>query len=211
MRIVKDPEERKNEILKAAARLFTEKGFEETSINDITDEVGVARGTVYYYFKSKEEIMETLIDRMGSQMISAAKVIADDKSIPVIERLLKTILSINASGSDESILEHIHKPQNALMHQKTHRIMLESVTPVLASIIEDGIKEKIFDTPYPYESVETVIAHNIIVFDGGYMDILPPEERIKKMKAFVFNLDRIFGAEPGSFAPILGLDKQRAL
>ena len=54
MRVVKDAEERKNEILDVAERLFNEKGFESTSMNDIQNEIGIARGTLYYHFKSKK-------------------------------------------------------------------------------------------------------------------------------------------------------------
>ena len=52
MRIVKEADERKNEILDAAARLFMEKGFDRTSANDILAAVGISKGTLYYHFKS---------------------------------------------------------------------------------------------------------------------------------------------------------------
>ena len=63
MRIVKEATERKNEILDAAAVLFMKKGFDNTSTNDILEAVGIARGTLYHHFKSKEEVMDALIDR----------------------------------------------------------------------------------------------------------------------------------------------------
>ena len=53
MRIVKEAQERKNEILDIADRLFKLKGFDHTSIADILMEAGIARGTLYYHFKSK--------------------------------------------------------------------------------------------------------------------------------------------------------------
>jgi len=53
MRITKNADERKNEILDVAGELFSQKGFDGTSISDIIEKVGVARGTVYYHFKSK--------------------------------------------------------------------------------------------------------------------------------------------------------------
>ena len=61
MRIVKDAEERKEEILDAAERLFGTKGFDNTSTGDILQEVGIARGTLYYHFKSKEDILDGVI------------------------------------------------------------------------------------------------------------------------------------------------------
>ena len=58
MRTVKNAEERRNEILDAAAELFKQKGFDGTSTGDILEKVGIARGTLYYHFKSKEDIMK---------------------------------------------------------------------------------------------------------------------------------------------------------
>lgn len=61
MRIVKEASVRRNEILDAAEQLFVTKGFDETSTNDILEQVGIARGTLYYHFKSKEKILDAMI------------------------------------------------------------------------------------------------------------------------------------------------------
>ena len=54
MRISKEPEARKQEILETAMKLFAEKGYEKTSISDIAKEIGVAQGLCYRYFPSKD-------------------------------------------------------------------------------------------------------------------------------------------------------------
>ncbi len=54
MRVIKDADQGKNEILDAAEHLFGTKGFDKTSTTDILNETGIARGTLYYHFKSKE-------------------------------------------------------------------------------------------------------------------------------------------------------------
>ena len=72
MRIVKEAEERKNEILDVAENLFMKKGFDGTSTNDILQAVGIARGTLYYHFKSKEDIMDALIHRMSESLLMKA-------------------------------------------------------------------------------------------------------------------------------------------
>jgi AcrR family transcriptional regulator len=206
MRIIKDADERKNEILDAVEKLFSEKGYDETSISEIIEKVGIARGTVYYHFKSKEDMLDALIDRMSGRFLKAAKEISEDKNIPVLERFFKTVTSLNAgSDADKSLNNHMHKPQNALLHQKTQRIILEKIPPILAEIIGDGIRENIFQTPYPYESVEMTVAHVITVFDSDYMAGLSHEEQLKKIIAFIFNIEKLFGAEPGSFTPVLKL------
>ena len=73
MRIVKEAAERKNEILDAAEELFAARGYEETSTGDILDRVGIARGTLYYHFRSKEEILDALIERLNRTMIARAE------------------------------------------------------------------------------------------------------------------------------------------
>ncbi|MCL2035472.1 MAG: TetR/AcrR family transcriptional regulator [Oscillospiraceae bacterium] len=202
MRIVKEADERKSEILDAAEALFSEKGYDETSISDIIEKVGVARGTVYYHFKSKEDVLNAIIERLSVRLLTAGREIAADKSAPVLERLFKTLMAMKAVDSAE-IIDQMHKPQNALMHQKSHKAMLEDIPPILTEIVEEGIREKLFDTPYPYESVEMVVAHVNTVFDSEYMDGLQPEEQLKRIRAFIFNLERLFGAKPGSFAPVM--------
>jgi len=206
MRVVKNADERKNEILDIASDLFTAKGYDGTSISDIIEKAGVARGTVYHHFKSKEDVLNALIERVGIRFLTAAKEIAEDKSIPVFERLFKTLLSLFADTNvDSKLNDHIHKPQNALMHQKTHELMLKGIPPILTGIIEDGVREKLFDTPHPYETVEMVVAYVITVFDDDYMPSLSPEEQMERINAFVFNMERLFGAKAGSFAPLLQL------
>ena len=61
MRISKDPEARKDELIEAAERLFLEKGYDNTAVGDIVRAVGVAQGTFYYHFKSKEDILGAII------------------------------------------------------------------------------------------------------------------------------------------------------
>lgn len=182
---------------------FSTKGFDATSTNDILEEVGIARGTLYYHFKSKEAIMDALIERYNTKVLNIAKKIANDKSISVFERMMGVVMALNINNkSEKEIIEHIHKPQNALMHQKVQRVILTEVTPILAEIIEDGIKEGVFNTPYPYESVEMLIAYTNTVFDTELIE-MTIEEKARRIEAFIFNLERLLGAKRGSLISIL--------
>ena len=61
----KHPEETVNLILEAATRLFMEKGYEHTSIQDIINNLGgLSKGAIYHHFKSKEDILEAVTDRV---------------------------------------------------------------------------------------------------------------------------------------------------
>lgn len=144
MRVVKEAEERKNEILDVAERLFGTKGFDGTSTSDILNEIGIARGTLYYHFKSKEEILDAMISRMMSRLIEKAEVIAVQKNIPVLERLTMMMLSLNVSDGNfgQELLKQIHKPQNALMHRKMEKSLLSGIYPIITDLIKEGTQRR---------------------------------------------------------------------
>lgn len=202
MRIVKEAEERRNEILDAADILFGQKGFDATSTNDILEKVGIARGTLYYHFKSKEDILDALIKRYQEQIINAARAIAADKSISVPVRIIKVIRAMNVSqGSAKELKEQMHKPQNALMHQKTQTVVLEGVMPILTEIIRDGIEEGLFATPYPRECMEMLLLYGGTVFDDAADT--SQDVREQRIRAFIFHTERLLGAESGSLTPYM--------
>ena len=203
MRVVKKAEERKNEILDAADELFAQKGFDGTSTNDILEKVGIARGTLYHHFKSKEDIMDALIDRYSDGLLDAAQVIAADKTIPVVERVIRVVMALNLSGgSSKEIMEHIHKPQNALMHQKIQKVIINRVPLILTGIIREGIEQGMFSTPFPYECMEMVVIYANTVFDDD-MITLTNEERGTRMLAFVCIVERLLGAASGSLMDVM--------
>lgn len=196
MRTVKPAEERRSEILDVAEQLFATKGFDNTSTNDIINAIGIARGTLYHHFKSKEDILDAVINRITEALMRQAEAIAVDKSIPLLERLTKTIMSLNVESQigDEVKLQ-VHKPQNALLHQKMHRQLIDGVVPIVAALIDEGCRDGIFNTPYPTEAVEMVMIYSNTAFDE--LAELSPEERARKIQSFVYHTERIMGAEEG--------------
>lgn len=197
MRVIKDAEERRNEILDVAERLFCTKGFDRTSTNDILNEIGIARGTLYYHFKSKEDILDGMIERVTNQIVSKAAVIALDDSVSVLERLTRTILSLNVDNElGDMIMEQVHKPQNALLHQKLEERLLGRVNILITKIVEDGIKQGIMHTDYPAEAVDMIMTYSYITFDSTKQYI--EEEEQRKIEGFVYHTERVLGMEAGA-------------
>ena len=200
MRIVKEAEERKSEILDAAEELFAAKGYEQTSTGDILERVGIARGTLYYHFKSKEDILDALIERINSMLIAGTKKAAQDQSIPVVERIVRTIMSMKVDSGEDTIgrevIQQVHKPQNALMHQKMQQGMLDGVVPVLAGLVEEGNAQGIFHVTYPRETTEMLVLYSVTVFDDRFQQT--PEQMTNRVKAFIHNTEKLLGAEEGS-------------
>ena len=200
MRIVKDATERKNEILDAAEELFAAKGYDATSTGDILERVGIARGTLYYHFQSKEEILDALIGRINQALIARARRIAEDQSVPVVERIIRTIASMNLEEEKSSIghevLEQVHKPQNALMHQKMQQGILDGVVPVISSLVEEGNEQGIFHAEYPRETTEMLVLYASIAFDSRLGQT--PEQMKNRTSAIIRNTEKFLGVERGS-------------
>lgn len=197
MRVVKEAEERKNEILDAAEKLFGAKGFDHTSTNDILNEIGIARGTLYYHFKSKEDILDAMIERITRQLIAKATDIVQKKEIPVLQRLTMTIMALNVNNElGLEVMQQVHKPQNTLMHQKMQETLLSGVNPLITGLIEEGIQQDIFRTDYPAEAVEMTMLYSSTAFDS--MTVYTEEERQRKIVAFIYNLEQLLGMEHGS-------------
>ena len=197
----KDAEERKKEILDVAEELFTTKGYDNTSTTEILERVGIARGTIYYHFKSKEEILDALIDRITQGIVHNVKsVLTYEATAPQ-----KIIAFIGATKVDSAIgkeiTDHAHKPQNALMHQKILNSLLAVLTPIAAEIIQDGIKEGSFSTDYPEEAAEMLLIYSSVVFDD--INEITEAEREKKVTGFVFNMERLLGVKPGELSEII--------
>lgn len=197
MRIVKEANERRNEILDVAERLFCTRGYDNTSTNDILAEIGIARGTLYYHFKSKEDILDGMIDRILTGIIRKASRIALDESIPVLERLTQTVLAANVdTKTGDMILEQVHKPQNALMHDKMQKRLLQELMPLFLKMIEDGISQGLMQTEDPEDTIEMLLLYSNTVFDDSIA--YTEEERMKKVFAFIRNTEILFHMEQGS-------------
>ena len=203
MRVIKDADQRKNEILDAAEHLFGTKGFDNTSTTDILNETGIARGTLYYHFKSKEELLDSMISRMTKRFVEKARKIAEQKEVPVLKRLTTMMLALNGNYSNfnQEILQQVHKPQNALMHQKMQNCLMSEINPLITILIREGTAQGICQTDYPEEAAEMTFLYVNTVFD----DLMEhsEEEKQRKIAAFIYNLERLLNIEQNSMKPAI--------
>ena len=90
-RIVKEYNIRYNEILDCAQNFFFTLGYEQTSIQMIIDEVGIAKGTFYHYFHSKEELLDGVIKRMLNQNLAVLTPIVEDEQLNSLEKFTQFV------------------------------------------------------------------------------------------------------------------------
>lgn len=201
MRVIKEAEERRTEILNTAEELFTVKGYVQTTITDILNTVGIAKGTFYYYFKSKEEVMDAIVKRMIDNEAAQAKQIASDTSKTPTEKIFAILLGQKPKKDDvkNKLLDEFHKPSNAEMHQKSLSLSIISLSPIMAQVVCQGIECGDFSTQYPQEVIELLMASGQVLFDPAVFT-WTPEETICRMNAFIDLMEKSLGAKEGSFS-----------
>lgn len=182
----KHPEETVNLILDVSFRLFLEKGYEHTSIQDIIDQLGgLSKGAIYHHFKSKEEILIAVTDRMTAESNQMLAEIRDRTDLSGKEKL-KTIFkeSINRPVQNDIFTAAPNFSNNSkllcsLLYETIHDAAPNYILPIL----EQGIADGSIQTDYPAELAELVLlAANVwmnpMIFDSS------TEESYRKFMVF---------------------------
>lgn len=193
-RVSKNPEERKNEIIKTALTLFSKKGYELTTIEDIAKEMGVSQGLCYRYFKSKKEIYAATATYYAEKCVGdleelrTEKLSAVDKLNAVIFQLLAHAVSHNEFEASSKRPTDIQSPRVAEVAEKTVTI----VTP----IIYQGIEENIFHCD-EIESTARFLTYGIcFMLHPSEMTEHNPKEQIISYRNTIKTLcERILGAD----------------
>lgn len=156
-RITKDPETRRKEFIKAAKELFMEKGFEQTSVSDITNKVGMSHGAFFYYFKSKNDVMKAVIyDILNYWRVFMVDLVANKEMTALEKMQLILRMSVESQNVKHDINEFFKKEGNAVMYQEHRKKSREIISPLMTQIVDQGVKEGTFNVEYPKETVEYV-------------------------------------------------------
>ena len=168
MRDVKDPEIRQAEIMDAAMLLFMEKGYANTTTQDIVDKVNISRGLLYYHFKNKEDILYCLVERYSEKLLRDIHVIVNDDDKTAIEKIRAfidaTIISTdNVSAEGTELQKTVDLEENRYMLDKLSHKLIEKLTIYFERIINQGISEKVFSVKYPSETAEFLMTAYVFV------------------------------------------------
>lgn len=208
VRTVKTPEVRRAEILQAASELFQEIGYESTSVDSIVRSAGIAKGTFYYYFKSKDEVLAALAQQLCAEMVARSQIIADDPQLGAIEKFCAIIASQNQTvEAGQALVEDLHRPENRALHERSNIETVLAFGPILAAVVEQGNQEGVFQVDDPLSTVQFILAGSLFLF-GHQMFSWTPEEQAARMQAMLLLIERTFGAVAGSFAAVLGASIQ---
>lgn len=152
--VKKQPEEWEREILEAAKFLFLSKGYEETSVSDIMERAGGAKGMFYRFFESKEKVMQALGDRMFLEN-NPFEAIRARTDLNGLQKIRQVLAMDRADGEREAV------SVQAVPILKDPRILAAAVeanrrvlTPLWFELIEEGRRDGSIQTEYARELSE---------------------------------------------------------
>lgn len=182
----KYPEETINQILTVALNLFIQKGYEQTSIQDIINELGgLTKGAIYHHFKSKEEILEAVTGHLfkgADEMLSGVR---DDNSLNGLEKLRKiSRVSLDNPAQDElaSVAPNLLRNPKILAAQ-IENIVDKAVPVYIQPIIEQGMRDGSIRTDYPRELSEVLMILTNIWLNPSVIQA-SPEMMLRKLRFF---------------------------
>ena len=213
-RTVKEYDERYTEFLDVGQRLFYQKGYAQTSVQEIIGEIGVAKGLFYYYFSSKADLLDAVIERMTTQILTSLQPMIDDPACDAptkMHQFFQRTQSWKLANREFliDVMGVIYSDENVLLRTKILAATMPIVVPQLARIIRQGIDEGVYDVAYPEESAEIImeLAQAIAAPIANLLLKGPPEDMDqeaalqtleRRTLAYERSIERVLGAKDGS-------------
>lgn len=186
-------------ILNALQELLYEGTAGTASVQDIATKAGIAKGGLYYYFKSKEEVLDALVERQYSNVIETCRTKLAAVDAPALEKIKLLLYFYRSSAVDRAIDVALHEPQNAAIHQKSMAFILQQLSPIVSGILQQGVEEKIFTCDQPEQIAEILLSPIVFLLDPGLFTWTDQDVQLK-LKALAQMLEASLQAPTDSFA-----------
>ncbi|UZT81789.1 TetR/AcrR family transcriptional regulator [Caproicibacterium sp. BJN0003] len=195
--------DKRNLILDAMLDLLEKEKGAACSVSDIAKRAGIGKGSIYYYFQSKDEIFDALVEREYGQVIQKCEELVHESRGDAILKLKLLFQSYRSSVSSPAVDAYLHQQQNAAIHQKSLAKILLSLSPIVADIIRQGVKERLFCCDKPQETAEIIVSVYCFLYDQGIF-IWTPQQLKNKEIALADLLENGLSSAKGSFQFLYG-------
>jgi AcrR family transcriptional regulator len=157
---VVDREARRAELVSAAAAVFAQRGVANTAVSDIVKAAGVAQGTFYLYFDSKDDAVLAVVDRIADGICeqTAARIDAADSAVDKLTSFSGVLSEAGSEPGAEAVIDLMHLPENRLLHDRLAEDITRRLVPLLATVVEQGVAEGDFTVDDPLAAAWFVLA-----------------------------------------------------
>jgi len=158
MSLEKQKEKRAN-ILDAAVKVFAKKGFHSAKIGDVAREAGVAHGTVYLYFESKDELLVSIFRENLNWLTEYTRsgIQKENNAEDKLRKMISLQIDLAETNPDWVSLLLVEFPQTGKFLSKDSIDELAAYIDMVSSILKEGIAEGIFDDSIDADIVATLI------------------------------------------------------
>lgn len=200
MKICRESKERRTQLIDAAELLFFhEKDYQSTTVNDIIERVGLAKGTFYHYFRSKNDLLSEVLERKLDEFVRDVESLTNDRRLGTMEKLERIIeLIFRSRASNIPKGDELLVNQSKAIRENFIIIGIERSMPQLSKILNEGIEDGLFNTHYPVEALHFILSGSKVFADS--LDVGGSPAKMESLGDFI---ERILGAEPDSFKRIL--------
>ncbi len=202
---------KKDLILDSMQKLMQNKDTQSISVSEIAKEAGIGKGSIYYYFRSKEDIVDAVIKRSYSDAIQKAKELVQNPELDAhtkMEIIFQTCRDSSMELSRQEAGSYMELQQSALLHQQYIYIMIRNLRPILADIIRQGNQEGTIACDSPEETAGIVLIILTIKFDK-YLSNTDAAQTQKTLDVFTYMLETSFHIEKGRLDYIWAEQKNR--
>ncbi len=188
-------------ILDALEKLLTGRNLQTISVSEIAQTAGIGKGSIYYYFPSKEAIFEALVERNYEKPLETAKKLAGQIQISPFTRMAMIFQACRSSSS--AFLDRQQSPlqanpqENSLLHQKYMNHLITEVKPALTEIIRQGIQAGEIHFDYPAALAEIVLIVLTVKLDNSLVPS-PVEDIEETLLGLISLLEKGTGNPVGS-------------
>jgi AcrR family transcriptional regulator len=142
-------EESRKRIIDAAEKLFGEKGFQATSVQDVLDALGISKGGFYHYFETKMELLTAVCNRRAEAWYRDGVAYVRAMRAGAVEKMNAALRLVSAIDRETpamfgEITRLTLSAQDASVRSQLRLITLETIAPLLEEIIDAGVREKQF-------------------------------------------------------------------
>jgi len=152
-------QERRQELITVAEQLFLKQGYENTTVNQIIASLNLAKGTYYYHFRSKEDILIAVSDKLISDTRQKLRAAHKQTEKDVLWRI-REILSIFHDDfyRNRAIWKLVYNDKNAAMHKQVSKIGAKKFTPLLTDVLQEGMDKNLVHVPHAHETAQVLIS-----------------------------------------------------
>lgn len=173
----------------------------DMTVDMIARNAGIGKGSIYYYFESKEEIIDAVIERSYSSAIREYFA-STDSCVNTYEKLKRLFLSMirkEFQDNSHNVIISLHVQDDIILHYKMMMTAIKTVSPILTQILKDGMSDGSIHTESPEESAEMIVAMLTFLLNSSFF----PSDDVsmyRKLKLYANVLETCLETKKGSFS-----------